>query len=293
MTARDAWFESPPFLTAVDDLGALAGAKIAVTGHRGVLGGLLVTRLTAAGLRPATFDADITDSAAVDAFVRRAAPELVFHFAAVVPVQTVEADPARAWAVNVLGPYHLVAAALAHAPSAWLFLASSSHVYAPRPRGDRTPISEDAPLVPAGFYGASKLAGERVTLPLLEKLKTAAAVARIFSFTHASQKPPYLVPSLRESIAALPDGGELALRSPRAVRDLLDAEAVIDAALHLARARFSGVVNVGSGVGRTVEDVAQRVATKLGKRITVRPVPGTPEDGLVADVSVLRRVIGS
>jgi nucleoside-diphosphate-sugar epimerase len=293
MTARDAWFESPPFLTAVDSLGALAKAKIAITGHRGVLGGLLHQRLAAAGVRPATFAGDITDRAAVETFVRDAAPELVFHFAAVVPVTTVDADPARAWAVNALGPYHLAAAVLAHAPRAWLFLASSSHVYAARPKGDRTPISEDAPLAPAGFYGTSKLAGERVTLPLLERLGTRAAVARIFSFTHASQKPPYLVPSLRESIAALADGAELPLRSPGAVRDLLDAEAVIDAALHLARARFSGVVNVGSGVGRTVEEIAQLVAARLGKRIVVRPVPGTPEDGLVADVSVLRRVIGS
>lgn len=290
---RDQLFEQPDFLPQLDDVSSLAGERIALTGHTGVLGRILAQRCAAAGLDTSLFGGDVTDAGAVDAWVRSAAPTLIFHFAAKVPVSEVDRNPVRAYEVNALGAYHLAASTIRHATGAWLFLASSSHVYAPLPSGRTTPISEESPLEPATFYGVSKLAAERLIIPVLARCKIAHCVGRIFSFSHRTQSPPYLVPSLLARIAGVPDGGSLRVATPTAVRDILDAETVIDGVLALALRRCSGILNIGSGRGLTVKEIAQRLADRVGKRITIEPEGSGLPNALVADVARLRTALNT
>ena len=49
------------------------------------------------------------------------------------------------------------------------------------------------------------------------------------------RRPPYLVPNLMQKISALRDGDVLEIDNPSSIRDIQDAEQVIDAILHLAR----------------------------------------------------------
>jgi nucleoside-diphosphate-sugar epimerase len=289
MMSRDQLFEQPDFLPQLDDLSSLSRARIAVTGHSGVLGRILERRCSSAGLETSLFQGDITEADAVDAWIRDAAPTLIFHFAAKVPVAEVESNPMRAYEVNALGTFHVSASTIRHAPQAWLFLASSSHVYAPLPPGAVTSIAEDHPLGPATFYGVSKLAGEHLAVPILSRCKVATCVGRIFSFSHRTQQPPYLVPSLRLRIAGVPDGGGiLRVANPSSVRDILDAETVIDAVLALAQRRCTGILNVGAGRGLTVEAIAQRLADRAGKNVTIEPEGVGIPNTLVADTSRLR-----
>ena len=55
-----------------------------------------------------------------------------FHFAAVVPVKTVESYPLSSYEVNVMGCYNICKNISLFQQNIWLFMASSSHVYRPR-----------------------------------------------------------------------------------------------------------------------------------------------------------------
>ena len=291
--AREQLFEQPSFIPILDDLSPLVGASVAVTGHRGVLGGIIARRCAAAGLPTSQFAGDVTDMGAVDAWLCETAPTLVLHFAALVPVTEVERDPLRAYTVNALGSYSVAAATIRHAPQAWLFLASTSHVYAPRSLGDVTPLAEDAPLAPATFYGVTKLAAERLAAPILAHCGVAHCIGRIFSFSHQTQAPPYLVPSLQAEIASLADGSTLRVLNATAVRDILDAETVVDAVLALASRRVTGTLNIGAGRGLTVAAIASHLAAHAGKRIAIKPEGTNGPNSLVADVTRLRAALRS
>jgi nucleoside-diphosphate-sugar epimerase len=79
--------------------------------------------------------------------------------------------------------------------------------------------------------------------------------------------------------------------NPRSVRDIVDAETVIDSILYLAARRFCGTVNIGSGLGMSVADIARRVATQLGKELDIEGKDKGESDALVADIEPLRHII--
>lgn len=291
MHLRDLLFVQPHFIPPVDDLGFFREKRIGVTGHRGVLGRLLTERCKEAGIEVSQFLGDVLVSGLVDDWVAESSPDVVFHFAAVVAVGDVERNPIHAYNVNTVGTLNVVSAVARHCPTAWLFIASSSHVYAPAFRHPPAAITEDDELKPPTFYGVTKLAAELLSIPLMEHMSMSWCIGRIFSFSHRTQALPYLIPSLISRILDLPDGGELTLHSPRAVRDMLDAETVIDAILHLAMARHQGTINIGSGAGVTVEALALNVARHLDRNITIRSTGDNDTSSLIADVTKLQQVI--
>ncbi len=293
MRPRNQLFDQPAFLPPVEDLTAFIGQRIAITGHRGTLGGVLLSRCRTSAVEVSTFEGDVLNSGAVDSWISGIRPTLVFHFAAVVPVEHVERDPVRAYAVNTIGSLNVASAVIRHTPGAWLFMASTSHVYSPLAPTSAGALNEDSRLAPSTFYGVTKLAAEHLITPLLSHMKNSWCIGRIFSFGHRTQEPPYLVPSLIAQIRSLPEGDALPLRCPGSVRDILDAETVIDAILHLARSRYEGVINIGSGKGVTVADIALALAKRLERTVTIACESDEGENSLVANVSRLRHAIRS
>jgi nucleoside-diphosphate-sugar epimerase len=270
-------------------LSAWRGGSLGLTGGRGVLGSLLLERLVQHGIRAEAYAGDVNDPAALAAWFAGQKFSHFFHFAALVPVGQVESDPLRAFATNVIGTFNICRQLALTQPDCWLFYCSSSHVY--QPTGNPDPISEEDATVPASFYGETKLAAERVVAVLCGKLQRPYCIGRVFSFTHARQAAPYLVPNLRERIAALRDGATLEIQNPASVRDIQDAEHVIDAILALAERRAAGIINIGTGVGLTVREIALRVAGSLGRQITVIGVDRGAPSALIADTTRLRGLL--
>ena len=66
---------------------------------------------------------------------------------------------------------------------------------------------------------------------------------------------------------------------------------MVDAILHLARNAALGTVNIGTGVGRSVSEIAYEVAKSLGKKIKVTGVDKGPPGALVADTHRLRALL--
>ena len=106
--------------------------RIGITGGKGILGRIAQKKLLHRGHEVSLFDGDICNLPALQEWIKNSQPEAVLHFAAVVPVQSVQADPARTFRVNVGGTANLVSPLESYSPRPWLFYASSRHVYRPQ-----------------------------------------------------------------------------------------------------------------------------------------------------------------
>ncbi|HEU0153894.1 MAG TPA: SDR family oxidoreductase [Arenimonas sp.] len=284
----------PDFLPAFDAWAKLPQGVVAVTGARGTLGRLLTRRLGEAGVGYSEFEGDIREQSEVQRWIAATRPSLVIHLAAVVPTGAVSANPAHAMQVNAAATVGLVDAISRLPDPAWLFHASSSHVYAPVAvgNGPLLRLREDSPLSPGTYYGATKLAAEKIVEPLSRQLSVPACIGRVFSFFHESQPESYLVPGLFARARAPEASSGFPVHDADAVRDFLYADWVIDAILHLAAMRVRTTVNIASGDGTTVGEMARRVLDHAGSALTIEPRPAENPGALVADVGRLRQAIG-
>lgn len=130
-----------------------------VTGAAGMLGRDLTALLTARNeefTALARADLDLTDADAVMAAVWSVKPDVVVNCAAWTAVDAAEEHEDKALAVNGHGAGNLAAACAG--AGALLVHPSTDYVFDGRAA---SPYAEDAPTVPAGAYGRSKLVGEQ------------------------------------------------------------------------------------------------------------------------------------
>jgi nucleoside-diphosphate-sugar epimerase len=281
----------PYFLPAFRRWNALSGIRIGITGHRGTLGSLLGSRLGAEGIEFSAFPGDVSDEQEMLTWIADVRPDVLFHLAAIVPVRRVLADPVAAMLVNAVSNLFVIGAIAKHAPTCWLFYSSTSHVYAATPPEPAVRISESAACEPSSMYGATKLAGEQILSPIAQHFRVNTCIGRIFSYFHESQSTMFLVPGLMERVAQAEAGGTLEVSDSNSVRDLLHADYIIDAMFHLCVARYSGTVNIGSGEGRRVGDMANQIASLSGKNLTVRHICTDRPTSLVASTGRLQAII--
>lgn len=132
--------------------------NILVTGADGQLGREL-RKLGAASENNCIFtdirQLNITDGAAVEAFVGQHNTDVIINCAAYTNVNRAEEDEAVAYAVNCLAVRNLAVAAAKH--KALLVHISTDYVFDGR---SRTPYTEEMPVSPLNAYGRTKLAGE-------------------------------------------------------------------------------------------------------------------------------------
>ena len=203
-----------------------------VTGARGFVGSWLTAHLVEPGTRSSAIDheVDITDGEAVRAAWSTAAPDVVYHLAALANVGESWADPAEVLRVNAVGTLHVLEAARActHPPPG------------PRDqfgRGLRSgpeqllPVTEDAPLAPVTPYAASKVAAEY--LGVQAHLAYGLPVLRMRPFNHVGpgQSSAFVVSALAERIVEARRSGAASIVTGNltARRDLTDVRDVVRA----------------------------------------------------------------
>ena len=288
---RSQLFEQPAFIPVFTDYGHFCGKCVGITGQSGVLGETLSRRLVAYNINVEAYEGDITDIVSLMDWFRKYCFDYFFHFAAIVPVCQVIDDPLRAYNVNVIGSYNICNHIIKTQKNCWLFLASSSHVYKANHVTEGLTLKIGAAEKPDTFYGVTKLAAERICTPILDHYNVDYCIGRIFSFSGTAQKEPYLVPALRRKIEDPPQHRVLEIINPDSVRDIVDAETVIDCVLHLAQKRFKGIINIGSGKGMSIKDIGFHIMKLLGKKIQIRGVDTTQPNSLVANVQILKQIL--
>jgi nucleoside-diphosphate-sugar epimerase len=144
-----------------------------------------------------------------------------------------------------------------------------------------------SPLKPGTPYARAKHELHRALCEQAGVAGARVAWARVFQSYGAGEPPTRLCSTLARRLAA---GERVTLHTPQAVRDWIYVDDVATALLCLVAQRSDMVVNVGTGIGHTVETVALTLAEMLGQRELVVAAVGKADayGPLVADPSRLR-----
>ncbi|KAA0560842.1 dTDP-4-dehydrorhamnose reductase [Bacillus sp. CH30_1T] len=142
--------------------------KILVTGYTGQLGYDVVKEGQFHGYDiygVGSADLDITNKQRVTEFVEKLNPDAIVHSAAYTAVDQAEDDQDTCWNINVNGTRYLAEAA--KSVGAKFMYISTDYVFDGE---ENWPLSETDSTSPVGYYGLTKLEGEKVVQSLLNQM---------------------------------------------------------------------------------------------------------------------------
>jgi UDP-glucose 4-epimerase len=280
-----------------------------VTGAAGFIGSHLVDRLLAEGEEVVAVDdlssgalanlsearrssmgkfsfqrADITSTATGDV-IKRHKPEVIFHLAAQVDVRKSVRDPLFDAMVNVIGTLGVLHAASQAGTEKVVFTSSGGCIYG-EPDPSRLPVTEDQVYLPESMpespYGVSK----KVVLDYLRYFKavkgldyTALALANVYG---PRQEPASEV-GLEGQVVAIFCRKMLAGRpctiygDGTQTRDFVYVDDVVSAFVAALDKGSGELINVGSGVELSVNDLYCKLAELTGSRF--EPIYGAARPG--------------
>lgn len=228
--------------------------------------------------------ADVRDQKAVRDAVRGC--DIVFHLAAQSNVLGAVADPSYAFTTNVVGT-HVVLEAAAIAGVKRLVFTSSREIYGD-PRS--IPVRETARLRPKNSYGASKLAGE-VYCELATRQGLETVVLRLAN-VYGPRDRDRVIPLFIGAAAA---GQPITVFGTQKILDFVWIDTVVDALIQSGFGRFiRGPVNVGSGKGTTILDLARRIISLTKSSSTIKVVEEREQEvgRFVAHITRGKRLLG-
>lgn len=257
----------------------LAGRRVWVAGHRGMVGSALVRRLSREDCTVLTVDrstVDLRRQAETEAWIQRERPDAVFLAAATVGgIVANSSRPAEFIYDNLAIETNIIHGAWRSGVAKLLFLGSSC-IY---PKLAPQPMNEDAlltgPLEPTNeWYAVAKIAGIKVCQAYREQYGAdyiSAQPTNLYgSFDNFDLTSSHVVPALIAKAHAAKAGHARALEvwgtgTPR--REFLHVDDLADALVYLMR-RYSGPVplNVGSGEELTIRELAETVVEAVGFR---------------------------
>jgi nucleoside-diphosphate-sugar epimerase len=231
--------------------------------------------------------ADLLDDAATKQLIDEIAPSHLLHFAWY-------AEPGKYW--------------MASENFAWL-RSSRTLLQTFRDRGGRRAVvagtcgeyewksasySEvKTPLIPATIYGACKNNLQNDLAALARDSGLSSAWGRIFFPYGPHEQPARLVPSV---ICALLQGNPALCTPGEQVRDFIHVHDVAGAFVALLASTVEGAVNIASGRGVAVKDIALRIGERLGRtdlvRLGARAAPQGEPPIMIADICRLQEEVG-
>jgi UDP-glucose 4-epimerase len=285
--------------------------KCVLLGGAGFIGSHLADRLLRAGHAVRVFDqpdrdpagemsgrrdiewmrGDFRDPADVGAAI--AGCRAVFHLVSTTLPQSSNANPAADVADNVIGTVQLLEACRREGGCKVVFASSGGTVYGvPR----TVPITEEHPTHPITSYGIGKLTIEkylelyrvlhgidycvlRIANPFGERQRVASGQGAVTAFLHRAHRG--------ETIEIWGDGS--------VVRDYLYVGDVAEALARTLDYRGERrIINIGSGVGRDLNNVLAAIEKVIGRPVQRRYVPGRSFDvpANVLDIRLARAELG-
>lgn len=141
-------------------------------------------------------------------------------------------------------------------------------------REDRTPLR------PTTLYGSAKAATGSVVTAWGHETNVSTAWARLFHLYGPNEPEGKLVSSI---LAGLRAGQSVPLTAGNQVRDFLHSHDAAAALVHLLDADVEGAVNIGSGLGVRVRDLASMLAAPANAQHLLQfgALPTSPEEPLL------------
>ena len=228
--------------------------------------------------------ADIRD---YDAIKRSTAGvDTVFHLAAQSNVMGSLGDKDYSFETNVVGTYNVLKAA-SEAGVKRLVFSSSREVYG---EPVRLPVKEDDTLRPKNPYGASKLAGEAYCRSFDATSGLSCGVIR-FGNLYGSRDRDRVIPIWLENGV---QGKDLVIYGGEQVLDFVPVQFAVSALIAMAASDAFGPINVATGVGISLRDLAARILAVTGStsRTVVEPARAVEVVHFVADISRMKDCLG-
>jgi GDP-4-dehydro-6-deoxy-D-mannose reductase len=249
-----------------------------ITGGRGFVGTWLAEHLRSHGDDVVQIDqeVEVTDPSAVLAAVSDAAPDAIYHLAAMTHVGQSWDEPLRVLEVNVLGTATVLAAARECGTDPRVLVTSSAEVYGAVTDPSQLPLTEQSPTAPLTPYAASKLAAEALCTQAWLGHGQQVVVVRPFNHIGPRQSPNFAVAALAKRIvdAERTGAGEIPVGNLSARRDFTDVRDVVRAYRLLVGSGTPGTVyNVCSGRDVPIQEIADRLLAQAGSSVKLVPDP--------------------
>lgn len=191
--------------------------------------------------------------------------DLVFHLAAQSNVMGAVVDLDGSFAANVIGTYNVFSCARKCGVRRVVFT-SSREVYGETPT---LPVSEEAPIQPKNAYGASKAAAEAYAR-IFRSLGVEVVVLRLSNVYGPGDHGRVIPLFLNAALADQP----LILYGGQQVIDFVWIDEVVKMLVSAGwRAVPKEAINIGSGCGITVRELAERIITLTKSRSALNLLP--------------------
>jgi UDP-glucose 4-epimerase len=284
--------------------------RILVTGGAGFIGSHVVDRFIELGHEVRIFDdlssgrrdfvparahlvvGDLADADAIERCVAEFRPDVVDHHAAQIDVRRSVTDPILDARTNVLGGLALLQSCTRHGVRKLIYASTGGALYG---EGRSLPATEEHPVNPESPYGVSKHTLEHY-LYLWKLLHGLDYTVLRYPNVYGPRQNPHG----EAGVNAIFIGLMLEGKRPRIfgtgeqVRDYLYVGDVVEANA-IALERGSGeIVNLGTGVGTSVNDIVRELNAILGTRIEAiyeAPRPGEVQR-IYLDAARARAVLG-
>jgi len=265
---------------------AFPPSRALVTGGAGFIGSTLVDRLLADGHAVTVVDdlshgklANLEGARATgadrfefveadvlavdwDELLERVRPEVIFHLAAQIDVRESVADPVHDAELNIVGTIRIADAARRHGVRKIVFTSSGGSIYG---TPDSFPVGEDQEVRPLSPYAASKSAAEQY-LNMFRRLHgldcSHIAPANVYGPRQDPHGEAGVVAIFAQRLLAgqptrvFGDGGN--------TRDYVFVDDVVDAFARAAEKGGGLLLNVGTGVETSVNDLYGTMARVAG-----------------------------
>jgi len=190
----------------------------------------------------------------------------VYHLAAQSTVMRAAADMDYTFTTNVLGTYNVLKTA-AEAGVRRIVFSSSREVYG-EPVG--LPVDESHPLFSLNSYGASKVAGEALCRAFSRERGLEVMVLRLAN-VYGPRDFGRVIPHWIEQAR---NGGDLVVYGGEQIIDFIWVGDVARALLRAANAEVPlPPINVASGTGTKILDLARRISQLAGSGAEIRVLP--------------------
>lgn len=284
--------------------------RVLVTGGAGFIGSHVTDAMVAMGHRVAVLDnlstgsrgnlnqqaafyhVDMTDGKSVDRLFREFRPEVVIHHAAQIDVRISTNRPVFDAQVNILGTINLLTSAVQAGTGKIIYASSGGAIYG---EPEHLPVREDHPIQAISPYGVSKYTVEHYVKLYAKNYGIQYTILR-YPNVYGPRQNPYGEGGVIAIFSAMllqskpctifGDGGQL--------RDYIYVGDIVDANVRALDRGNSMTVNLGSGVGTSVNEVYSKLAAITGS--AQKPISAPERMGEIRnsylDASLAKKVLG-
>ncbi len=224
--------------------------------------------------------------------IARFGPDVVFHLAAQIDVRHSVEDPLTDASINVTGTVNVLAATVAAGVDRLVFASSGGAIFG---EASKVPTPERSRRSPRSPYGVSKLVADEY-LRYFHEAHGLNYVSLGFANVYGPRQDPHGEAGVVAIFTrALLDGDRpVIFGDGTQERDYVFVEDVTDACVRAASYEGGVYLNIGTGVGTSVNDLFAKLCEITGKRVRPRhadPPPGEVHRS-VLDASAAAKRLG-